>query len=431
LRILHLAAGAGQMYCGACARDMVMARGLIKLGHDFEIVPLYTPLRIEGEEPVTPAPVFLGGINAFLQQHSAFFRWLPGGLDRVLDNPALLRWVSRFAISTKPAQLGPMTVSVLAGKDGQQRKEVDRLLDYLKTQAPPDLISITNSLLSGLAPTLRPHFAVPIVCGLQGEEDFVASLPDRHQRQARELMRRNAESIDLFLSPGEAYADQMAELLGVGRERVKVVRPGVEYDQYARATPRLTEPFTVGYLSVITPRKGLDLLVKAWIKLVREQGRALRLRVAGRVLNRGYFEEVSGLIREAGLQDQWEFLDEVDLAGKIAFFHQCSVFAVPSRFAEARGMAIMEAIAAGVPVIAPDSGIYPEMFGLLGGGALCPVADVDALAARIAEVQDGPGAGDAAAARALAGLREHHDPAHMAGTLQAIFAELTAGKTSG
>lgn len=424
MRILHFAAGAGQMYCGACARDMVMARGLIRLGHDFEITPLYTPLRIEGEVPAKLGAVHLGGINAWLQQHSALFRSLPRGVDRLLDHPALLRWVAKYAISTNPAKLGPMTVSVLAGREGRQRKEVEKLLEYIRSQPPVDLFSITNSLLSGLAPVLKANFPAPVVCGLQGEEDFVASLPAKYQAQATELMRRNAESVDLFLAPGEAYADLMADFLGVPRDRVRVVRPGVEYEQYHRPHPRPTDPFVVGYLSVITPRKGLDLLVKAWIKLVRQDGRTMRLRVAGRVLDRPYFEAITGLVQEAGLQDEWEFLDEVDLAGKIAFLHQCSVFSVPSRFAETRGLAIMEAIASGVPVVAPDSGIYPELFSLLQGGALFPPEDVHALAAQLAAVQDDPQAADTAAARAQANLQVHHDPLRTAETLHQYFTEL-------
>jgi len=43
MRIIHLAAGAGSMYCGACARDIALVRGLIKRGHDVQIIPLYTP----------------------------------------------------------------------------------------------------------------------------------------------------------------------------------------------------------------------------------------------------------------------------------------------------------------------------------------------------------------------------------------------------
>ena len=43
MRIVHLAAGAGAMYCGACTRDMSLVRGLLSLGHDIQVLPLYTP----------------------------------------------------------------------------------------------------------------------------------------------------------------------------------------------------------------------------------------------------------------------------------------------------------------------------------------------------------------------------------------------------
>jgi glycosyltransferase involved in cell wall biosynthesis len=424
MRILHLAAGAGTMYCGACARDMVMAKGLLKLGHDFEILPLYTPLKIDGEAPTAPGPVFLGGINAWLQQNAAFFRWLPAKLDRLFDHPGLLRWASRFAIKTSPSELGPMTVSVLAGREGQQRKELTRLLEYLDTQEPPELISITNSLLSGLAPTLKDHFGVPLVCGLQGEDDFVASLPPRHQRQARDLMQANAAAIDLYLAPSEGYAAQMCEFLNLPPERIVVVRPGVEADQYHRPGPRPTDPFTLGYLSVIIPRKGLDLLVRAWVKL-REQGHDVRLRVAGQVLNPAYFREIQKYLATAGVADRVEFLGEVDHAGKVEFLHRCSAFAVPSRFAESRGMAVMEAMAAGVPVVAPNLGVYPELFALVGGGALHQPDDVDSLAAALERIIVDPSAADETAARAQAGLRTHHSPEQMAQRHDELFRTLT------
>ena len=112
MRIVHLAAGAGSMYCGGCVRDAAMARALIARGHDVQIVPLYTPLRIDADLPVTE--VHLGALNAYLQQLSGIFARVPRPIARVLDNERLLRFVSRFAVSTKPSQLGPMTVSVIA-----------------------------------------------------------------------------------------------------------------------------------------------------------------------------------------------------------------------------------------------------------------------------------------------------------------------------
>jgi len=424
MRILHLAAGAGSFYCGACARDMVMARGLIKRGHDFQILPLYTPLRIEGEEPSPIGDVYLGGINAWLQQHSGLFRRLPAGLDRVFDHPALLRWASRFAIRTKPSQLGPMTVSVLAGRAGRQRKEVERLLDFLRSQEPPDLISITNSLLSGLAPALKQAHPVPVVCGLQGEESFVAGLPPRHRQQAQDLMRANAAHVDLFLAPGEAYADAMATFLDVPRARIAVVRPGLELAQYARPGPRPTAPFTIGYLSVIIPRKGLDLLVAAWLKLVEEGHDGIRLKVAGQVLDPRYLQGVQRTIARAGLTDRCEFFGEVELAQKIEFLHGCSVFAVPSRFAESRGIAVMEAMAAGVPVVAPNSGVYPELFRLVGGGVLHEPEDVGSLTAALRQVVTEAGEADAAAVRAVEGLQAHCGPEVTAAQLEELFHDL-------
>ena len=91
MHLIYLAAGAGRMYCGACARDLALVRGLTALGHDTEVIPLYTPLRIEGEAPDGLRPVFLGGLNAFLQQHSRLFRRLPpADLGHGLDARAVL-----------------------------------------------------------------------------------------------------------------------------------------------------------------------------------------------------------------------------------------------------------------------------------------------------------------------------------------------------
>ena len=131
MHIVHIAAGAGSMYCGACARDVNLIRGLIAAGHDVQVIPLYTPLRVEGEETLPTSRIFYSGINVYLQQMLALFRLTPGALDRLFEGKALLRLVSKFAIETRAEGLGPMTISVLAGKDGFQRKELGKLLDYL------------------------------------------------------------------------------------------------------------------------------------------------------------------------------------------------------------------------------------------------------------------------------------------------------------
>jgi len=62
------------------------------------------------------------------------------------------------------------------------------------------------------------------------------------------------------------------------------------------------------------------------------------------------------------------------------------VFSVPSRFAEPRGVAVLEAMGAGLPVIVPNSGVYPELLAMGGGGNLVESGDGRGLARIIDEM---------------------------------------------
>ena len=134
LRIAYLTAGAAGMYCGSCLHDNTLARELIRQGVDVQLVPLYTPIQTD-EQDVTIDQVFFGGMNVYLQQHVGLFRRLPKWLDRVLDRPGLLRWIGSRGMETSAEQLGELTVSMLRGSAGFQRKEVQRLCQWLAT--PP------------------------------------------------------------------------------------------------------------------------------------------------------------------------------------------------------------------------------------------------------------------------------------------------------
>lgn len=376
------------MYCGACARDAALVRGLVRRGHDVEVVPLYTPLRIEGDELPGTGEVFLGGVNAFLQQVSPLFRHTPRWLDRTLDSPAMLRLASRFAVRTAPADLGPMTVSVLQGRDGKQRKEVDRLLAYLDSGDAIDVVSITNTLLSGLAPTIRAEMGSLIVCSLQGEEVFVSGLPQPWQDKAMDLLRANASSIDVLVAPGHAYADKMAAYLQFPRERIHVVPPCADSGELAPAKELVERaPDTVGYLSVISRPKGLDILVDAFERLTAD-GRDLHLRIAGKPIDAQYAREVRAGVAAAGLGKRVEWLGEIDTTAKYRFLHECTVLAIPSRIAESRGMVAIEAMMCGTSVVAPESGIFPELRELVDNPVTYEPCDAAALARAICMALD-------------------------------------------
>ena len=418
MHIIHVTAGAGSIYCGACTHDHLLAQGLAKLGCDVDFVPLYTRPKVDA--PLTDAPTcacsgtFFCGVNVYLEQHIPFFRRPHRLLDRITASDTLLRLAGRLAARTDPAQLGAMTVSMLRGHDGFQRREFARLLAFLEAPPRTDVILLTNSLLSAIAPAVKAAGTVPVVCELQGEDGFVEAMPDPHRTQARELMQRNARAIDLFLAPSERHAAKMIDFLAAPSGRFRVVRPGIDTARYALAPARPRSPFTIGCLSRIAPEKGLDLLVEASQILICEQGRDVRIRAAGRVTDRRFWADLKQSVRRGGLASRFVYEGELDFADKVRFLHGCSAFCVPSRFPEIRGTAAMEAMAVGLPVVAARAGIFDELAERAGGVLLATSENPRSLAAALSELMDDPDRADALGRAAREGVQTHHDAARTA-----------------
>ncbi len=82
------------------------------------------------------------------------FRHTPRVIDRMLDAPVLLRGVGRFAAKTRAEDLGALTVSVLRGREGLQRKELARLVAGLR-ELKPSVIVLPNLMFLGAAEALR------------------------------------------------------------------------------------------------------------------------------------------------------------------------------------------------------------------------------------------------------------------------------------
>ena len=410
------------MYCGACARDTLLARGMIALGHDFQIVPLYTPIRFDGSDPLPTSRIFLGGINVYIEQMLPLWKLVPRGLRGILDSPLALRWASRFAVSTKPEDLGPMILSVLQGSEGKQAAEFADLLAYIQTSARPDAISITNSLLTGIAPDIKKRFGIPIVCGLQGEDTFVKATPEPYRLRIIEQMRSNADSVDLFLSPSHSYAAIMADFLRVPMNRIRVARVGVDASLYRQDARTRPSPFCIGYLGVITPLKGLDLLVRAFIAL-RKRGADVELAIAGKVLNRSYWVQQVRHLEEAAVSQHVRYAGELPFADKVRFLHACSAFCMPSRQPETRAVAALEAQAAGLPVIVPDTGIFPEMLEITQGGLMFPIGDSEGIAEAVEELMRDPEAAARMGQTAAEKVQAHFTPERLTRETLAAFEE--------
>jgi glycosyltransferase involved in cell wall biosynthesis len=120
-----------------------------------------------------------------------------------------------------------------------------------------------------------------------------------------------------------------------------------------------------GHLSSIRWVKGLDLLVTG---LSNSRGLDYHLTVRGKVLEPEFFRRVVGQAEAAGID--MHFGGEATPVEKADFFTQCDFLVLPSRLKESRGIAALEALAAGTPVIAPDRGIFSELAEATGGVAL-------------------------------------------------------------
>src|SRR5918998_2808688 len=199
MKILSFTAGAGLMYCGSCLRDNALAAELIRRGHDVLLMPVYTPT-LTDETNVSADRVLFGGISVYLEQHSALFRRTPRLLDRLWDSTPALKLAARRSIALDPRSLGELTVSMLRGRDGNQRKELDKLSDWLRHEAErPDLVVLPNSLLISFARTVREATGRPVVCTLQGEDLFIDGLGEPYRAEALELIRAGVADVDRFV----------------------------------------------------------------------------------------------------------------------------------------------------------------------------------------------------------------------------------------
>lgn len=389
MRIAYITAGAAGMYCGSCLHDNTLAAALMDLGEDVVLVPTYTPLRTD-ETDVSIDRIFFGGINVYLQQKSALFRHTPWWLDRLLDHPALLNGLSRRAGSVDPTQLGDLTVSMLRGEMGNQRKELEKLVHWLVAEIRPDVVHLSNSMQLGMARLLRERSGPPVVCQVSGEDLFLEKLPAPYYEQARALLRERATDADAFVAINQYYADFMAEYLAVPRSRFSVVSHGLKLEGHeARHDKRSGEPLVVGYLARVCEDKGLHLLVDACELLAsRPAVPPFVLRAAGYLGDgdKPYLDAIQKDVAAGPLAGRFEYVGELDRVRKIAFLQSLDVFSTPTVYRESKGLPALEAMANGVPVVLPDHGSFPEMVADTGGGVLHKPHDVADLAENLAEM---------------------------------------------
>ena len=392
MRFLFLTPGTGHFYCGSCLRDHALETALRRAGHEVSIVPLYLPLVLEEDDPsVGRAAVRLGGINMYLQQKSGLARFLPRFVHDLLDRPGILRWASRHGHYTEAPDLGPMTVSMLRGEHGRQAGELEVLVGSLRHEARPDVVVLSNAMLTGIVRRVKAALGCPVVVTLQGEAPFLDTLPAPFAEQAWGVLVENARDVDRFVPVSETYGALMRDRLGLSEDRLRVVHNGLELRDFSAAPPRLAarRPRTIGYLARMCRDKGLPTLVDAFVALrARPEFHDVRLSVAGVQLeeDRPLVRDLQQRLDAAGSHDHVEFRPNISRSEKLAFLRSLAVLSVPATYGESFGLYLLEAMAAGVPVVQPRSGAFPEILEATGGGVLCAPDDPAALAVGLADL---------------------------------------------
>jgi glycosyltransferase involved in cell wall biosynthesis len=386
MNIVQLTPGAGEMFCGNCFHDNTLVAALRQLGHDATMLPLYLPIRVDGENQSEGQPIFFGGVNVYLAQKSAFFRNSPQWLHRLLNSRWLLERAAGRAAKTRASDTGELMLSMLRGESGNQDREITELISWLRDHAKPDVLCLSNALLIGMTRRLKRELGVPVVCLLQGEEPYVDSLPDAYRKPAWKLLTERAEDVDAWIALSRWNADRLIQRLKLKPERVHVVHSGIDLDSFPianRQSPIANQKAPVlGYFARMCRDKGLDLLVEAYIHIKnRGQIPRLKLHIGGGCGpgDEPFVQSLRKQLAEAGYIGEVSFQPNLSHAEKVAFLQALDVFSVPAHYGEAFGLYLIEAMAVGVPVVQPRTAAFPEIIEATGGGVLCEAHNPKAL----------------------------------------------------
>lgn len=228
-----------------------------------------------------------------------------------------------------------------------------------------------------------------------------------------------------------AVSDKSAAYLTVPHQ---VIRHGIDTDRFRPAPDRAAlrrdlgldpQALLVGCYGRIRAQKGTGDFIEAMIPLLRDRGDVHAVAMGGTVGHEGYAADLQRRIDAAGLSDRMRLLPEVPVGAMPDWYAALDLYVAPQRW-EGFGLTVLEAMAAGVPVVATRVGAFEELIADSGAGRLVPPADIAALGAAIAPLLD-----DAPARRAMADAARPHVLAHFriedeARALVALYRKLIA-----
>jgi glycosyltransferase involved in cell wall biosynthesis len=373
MKIVYLITGSGgSFYCGNCYRDMIYLRAIRKVpGIKASAIPLYLPPDDTHVETGLDRNVFFGAISMYLREKVPFLRNMPVFLDKLFDSAPLLKMASKRAGTTRTEGLEDMTLNMIKGENAFPEKELQRLVNYLNKDGKPDIIHLSNALIIGLARQLKRKMDVKIVCSLLNEDDWIDEMAEPFQSNAWKLIAKEACNVDVFLTPSEYYKKIFICKTGISDANFKVVPLGLDPDHDLLSVEKKDNWPAIGYFCRINSQNGFDKLVDAFIQM--KSGNILprlTLHVTGGYTgdDKPFITEQIRKIKTAGLNSFIRIYPEFHGNSKQQFFSNIDVMSVPVRKHDGYGLYILEANAAGIPVVQPATGAFPEIVERTGGG---------------------------------------------------------------
>ena len=318
------------------------------------------------------------------------------------------------------------TRHIATHRDGSTRRKIATFLRGAISFAaillfdPPDVVHlhmasygsfVRKASLAAYARLVR----VPVVVHVHGAEFH--TFHERSPRVVRAWIRWTLNGAAAVLALGDRWADRLRR---IAPDANVVVVPNTVAPVGPASEPDDGGPAHVVFLGEIGDRKGTFTLLDAWAKTAVEVERPARLTVAGT----GELERAQRRIAELGIADSVDLRSWLDPGEVAELLRSAQLLCLPSRD-EGQPMAVLEAMANGLCVVASDVGGIPDLLAEQSGVLIAP-DDVGALAAALLVLIENPAERARIGARALERVRTTFDVDVVWRRIDAVYREAIA-----
>lgn len=334
-------------------------------------------------------------------------------------------------------------VCLKRGVFGQMRQAVDRPVAAVWKRSRLDVIrpirQVTRILRDSsyaLVHTHTPgsalvgHFAaqaagVPMIHHVHGRTDLEQDSAFRNRAGAI-VQRLGLRQARRLIAVSDSTADYLRSL-GYPEQRIRVVPNGVSVAPSPRHWQSPGYEWVIGTAALFRPIKGLEVLIQALAQL-RAAGWPVVLRAVGTFEREAYRQQILALAAEKGVSEHilWTGFTR-DTAAELS---KMDLFVVPSLYGEGLPMVLLEAMAAGLPVVASATEGMPGVLDQGKAGVLVRPGSWTALAQAIVALMQAPEKTQALARIGQQRQRDHYSDLAMARQVAAVYQELEQGEAA-